>query len=277
MSWHLLQSYLRYLSYLKQISAVLCQASSQSIFVPCSFLRERDRGSGVPFSSLGSATEVSPACAALQQALHAGEEHPSTTLPCKKTDEGSVVCARACWIKSIWKVVLPRGFAVSVNITAWETLFGLCWRIPLRLPARSHFLPSKKLRGASWCWLTPRDIDCSLLSGVREWWGSRVGVCPLLGDQELTQVPLQTYSHTEERTVQVHRQERSLCGCHFQPGGQKTLVFTRKEREFPKIDENMLAWVRPSKCLGRTGWSIHFQMSSQANLQAALSWCGEIR
>jgi len=88
-----------------------------------------------------------------------------------------VVWAKACWIKSIWKVVLPCGFAASINITAWETLFGLCWRIPLRLPAHSSFLLSKRLRGASQCWLT-QDTDCSLLSGVREGWCSRVEFSP---------------------------------------------------------------------------------------------------
>ena len=81
-------SYLRYLSYLE-----LSKRAFNPFFVPCSLLSEKEGGSGVPFSSLGTTTEVRPTCAVPGQALHTGEKFNA---PLEKAHEESVVWARAC-------------------------------------------------------------------------------------------------------------------------------------------------------------------------------------
>lgn len=96
-----------------------------------------------------------PALTLPQTPVQAGEALHTVELsaPPEKAHVGSGIWITVCWIKSIWMVVLPCGFAVSLGNPCWAVLrdpFEASW-----LPAAFSSLVSQ-LRGNCWCWLPQR-------------------------------------------------------------------------------------------------------------------------
>lgn len=149
----ILLSYLRYLSYLK-----LSKGAFNSFFVPCSLLSEKEGGSGVPFFSLGIATEVSPACACWGRFYTPGR---SSVLPWKKHTKAAWLGPEHAESKASERLSSP----VALR-WAQENLFELCWRILLRLPGFLQPFPPEQPAERSLLMLAPpQDINCFLLFG----------------------------------------------------------------------------------------------------------------
>lgn len=174
-----------------------------TFFVRCPLLSEKEGGFGVPFSSLGTATEVSPTHAAPGQALHAGEKHRAQCSPGKSTWRECGLGQSVLNQKHL-KGCPPLWFCGRRKHNSLGNPFWAVLKDPFEASC-SLFLPGSWLRGACWCWLPPKTLIafCSLEAGVP----------PILSDQDVTQVSLQTYGCAEERAAQVCREKDHLPAC----------------------------------------------------------------
>lgn len=245
----ILLSYLRYLSYLK-----LSKGAFNSFFVPCSLLSEK--------GALGcrSSALALPQSSTLHVQCWGRFYTPgrSSVLPWKKHMKAACLGPEHAESKASERLSSP----VALR-RAQENLFELCWRILLRLPGFLQPFPPQQPAERSLLMLAPpQDINCFLLFGgtgfpASRWPGlnpaspTNLRLCRgkscscLQGEGSPVCLPASAVSLAVVSS-QKDRRHWSLLG---------------KKRALPKINENKLVWVRPSKCLGKTAWLTHFQMS----------------